>query len=68
MNNKKHYYFPDFYIKSINKIIEVKSEWTYTQDKERIRLKSQACIDKGYGFEFFIYDKYGKKIDNISTL
>ena len=29
----KHRYFPDIFIKSCNKIIEVKSEWTYSSDK-----------------------------------
>lgn len=67
-NDKLHYYFPDFYVKSLNKIIEVKSEWTYYQDVERVHLKGQACIDKGYDFELWVYDKFGVKINNIPIL
>ena len=32
-NEKRRRYFPDIYIKSINKIIEVKSSWTYKKKK-----------------------------------
>jgi len=33
-NNRKHYYFPDFYIPKWNLIIEIKSQWTLTMDKQ----------------------------------
>ena len=53
-------YFPDFLILSENRIVEVKSTWTYDRkgkDKELRKineLKRQACIDKGLNFEFMI--------------
>lgn len=53
-NNKKCRYFPDFFIKSINTIIEVKSEWTYLKQKERNECKRIACLDKGFNFKFII--------------
>jgi len=55
----KHRYFCDIYIISINKIIEVKSEWTYEVNKEKNILKAEACIKEGYDFEFWIIDKDG---------
>jgi hypothetical protein len=48
----EHSYYPDFYIKSTNTIIEVKSTWTYEKWKEKNELKKQACIDKGLNFKF----------------
>ena len=53
-------YFPDFYIKSENKIIEVKSIWTFDKKgrskklREQNELKKEACIKKGLNFEFMI--------------
>ena len=54
-DGKKHRYFPDFYIKSKNKIIEVKSDYTYKADLEKNLLKEKACLNMGYSFEFKIY-------------
>jgi hypothetical protein len=59
-NNIKKFYFPDIYIKSINKIIEVKSTWTYKTNENKCILKGKSCILKGYKFELWIYDKLGK--------
>jgi hypothetical protein len=56
----KRIYFPDIYIKSINKIIEVKSTWTYKTNEKKCILKGKSCIDKAYNFELWIYDKSGK--------
>lgn len=53
-NEKEHRYYPDFYIKSINTIIEVKSQWTYDNWRTKNELKRQACLDKGFNFEFMI--------------
>jgi hypothetical protein len=47
-------YYPDIYIPHENKIIEVKSTYTYESDLERNLLKRQACLDEGYLFEFWI--------------
>lgn len=49
-------YFPDLFIKSLNKIIETKSNWTYKVQKQRNEAKRQACIANGYDFEFFIWE------------
>jgi hypothetical protein len=56
-NNSKCRYYCDIYIKSINKIIEVKSDYTYNADIEKNTLKALACINAGYNFEFWIVDK-----------
>jgi len=55
--NKKHKYYPDFYIKDINKIIEVKSVYTYEIELSKNLLKEKACKDKGLKFDFVIISK-----------
>ncbi len=61
-NDKTKYYFPDIYIKSQDKIIEVKSSWTYEKDMEKNETKANACLEQGYNFEFWLYTKKGKKL------
>jgi transcription elongation factor Elf1 len=56
-NNKKHRYYPDFFICSKNKIYEVKSNYTYNCDLEKNKLKEQACLNAGINFEFIIINK-----------
>jgi hypothetical protein len=55
-NGKEHYYYPDIYIKSKHKIIEVKSNYTFYKDYDKNMLKKQACLEKGLNFEFMILD------------
>ena len=64
----KRFYFPDIYIKSINKIIEVKSTWTYKTNEKKCMLKGKSCIDKSYKFELWIYDKAGINKTIISKI
>ena len=61
----KHVYFPDFYIKSENKIIEVKSEWTLQLYRANVEEKAKATIHSGYKFEIWVYDGNKKKLDTI---
>jgi hypothetical protein len=49
-------YHPDFYVKSKNLIIEVKSWYTYKKDLKRNLLKKYACLNKGFNFKFYIWD------------
>jgi hypothetical protein len=52
--NKSRVFFPDIFIPYENRIIEVKSTWTYDKDLEKNLAKKQACLDQGYQFEFWI--------------
>lgn len=52
--DSEHTYYPDFYIKSTNTIIEVKSHWTFEKEKEKNLAKEQACKKRGFNFEFKI--------------
>ena len=48
--NKKHRYFPDFYIPKENLIIEVKSEYTLQKQWDKNQAKFQAVKDAGFNF------------------
>lgn len=59
INNKMKYHYPDIFIKSINKIIEVKSTWTYNSDIEGVVSKQESAILQGYLYEVWIFDNKG---------
>ena len=57
-DNKKHRYFCDILLHNEDKIVEVKSTWTYQRHEETIiPLKAQACIDAGFEYEIWIFDE-----------
>ena len=53
-DNKMHYYYPDIFIISENRIIEVKSSFTFSMHKNTNDLKRKSVEDKGFSFEFMI--------------
>jgi len=61
-NNKKCRYYCDIYIKKNNTIYEVKSTWTYSKDINDLSLKKQACIDFGFNFELYVFDRKGNRV------
>lgn len=62
INNKSHRYYPDIWLKSINKIIEVKSNYTYKLQLVKNIHKALATKKLGYNFEFWIYTPEKKKV------
>lgn len=60
LENNNHYYFSDFYIEKLNKIVEIKSTWTYDKNGKDQELKSlneikkKTVIDSGLDFELLI--------------
>ena len=65
-DNKPHRYFPDIFIISENKIIEVKSDWTYKLDKNKNILKQNSCLEMGFKFEFFIFNKKERLLNYLT--
>lgn len=55
LNGKHHFYVPDIYIKSLNKIIEVKSDYTASIDVKKQEAKKNAVIEHGIEFECWIF-------------
>lgn len=54
-DSKSHRYYPDIYIKSENKIIEVKSKYTLSKDTE-INSKKKSVLERDMEYELKIYD------------
>lgn len=61
----KRVYFPDFYIKSINTIIEVKSDWTLKLRSCRLQSKTEAVLKEGYKYKVLVYSSKKKCIKTI---
>ena len=55
-NDSNRKYFPDMYIPKLNMLVEVKSEYTYNQHKERNDLKIDAMYRSEYNFVVMIYN------------
>ena len=62
IGNIKHVYFPDFFIKSENKIIEVKSLWTLTLKRGNVKEKADATVKAGYKYEIWVYNDKKVKV------
>lgn len=58
---KKRKYYPDMYIVTENKIIEVKSKYTYETNISVNKEKRKASELLGIYFEFWIYNDKGEK-------
>jgi hypothetical protein len=58
IKNKQHRYFPDFFHKETNTIIEIKSSYTMNLNLDVNILKKERSIESGYNFIFIIDKKY----------
>lgn len=54
-------YFPDVLLP--DKVIEVKSIYTYEKDKENNERKFKACSEAGYDLEVWIYNRKGEIVE-----
>lgn len=54
--SKKHVYFPDAYVLSINTIYEVKSPFTLWRQPQKNLAKWKAVVEKNYIFQLNVYD------------
>lgn len=67
-NDKKRYYFPDIFLPHLNKLIEVKSTWTYKCKKDNVFEKEKATKECGYDYEFWVFDSKGKRLSEEELL
>jgi len=63
---KKHTYYPDMFIKKLNVIVEVKSEYTYLREIDKNHLKFTEVINSGYKLRIMIYTEKLEKIKDIT--
>ena len=66
-NNKERVYYPDFYYKPLNLIVEIKSTYIYNLHLEQNLIKAQTCIDKGYNFIFIIDKQYDEFKQHVNS-
>ena len=67
-DNVIHRYIPDFYIKSQNLFIEVKSTYTFYKNLWRNYKKAECVIDRGYNYILLIVSKPNKNKIKIEKL
>lgn len=60
--NKKRRHYVDIYIKSQNKCIEVKSEWTLKLQEKFMSYKQNSAKNIGYEYEIWVYNHKGEKL------
>jgi hypothetical protein len=53
---EKHKYYPDIFLKSQNTIIEVKSEYTFQHDEDKINACRKVIENSGYKFQVWVVD------------
>ena len=61
LNGDRRRYYIDIYIKSQNRIIEVKSDYTVSCKPENIYLKLKAAREAGYTCELWVYNANGER-------
>lgn len=59
---KTRYYFSDFYIPSLNLIVEIKNSYLAKKDKLKIDIKRKETIKNGYKWVMIIDKKYDMKL------
>jgi len=57
-NNEQRVYYPDFYIPSLNLIVEIKSTYFYNAYLDKNLAKQNACKEQGFNFIFIIEKNY----------
>jgi hypothetical protein len=62
VDENQRYYFPDIFIPKDNKIIEVKSTWTYKCKTDNIDLKKKATEENGYVYELWCFNAKGVRV------
>lgn len=64
-DGKEHRYYIDIYIKNENRLIEVKSDYRYEKDKDKIEFVWRTCVEMGYNYEVWIFDKHEELVELI---
>jgi hypothetical protein len=62
-DGKERVHFPDIFIPHLNKIIEVKSDYTYKINTDKILSKSDFAIKQGFDYEIWIFNHKGIKLN-----
>jgi hypothetical protein len=63
VNGKKRYHFPDIFIPHENKLVEVKSTWTFKNKADNVLLKKKFAEEQGFLYEIWCFDGKGKRVE-----
>jgi hypothetical protein len=66
LDGAEHRYYPDIFLKSKNKIIEVKSTYTVTQNIQKNIEKQHSVLNEGIGYEVWVVDGDGAILEKIT--
>jgi hypothetical protein len=66
-DGKTRSYFPDFYYRPLNLIIEIKSTYTYESNIDKNLAKRNAAIKAGFDFIFIIDKNYDEFINILNN-
>ena len=64
LNENEHIYHSDFFIPSLNLIVEIKNSYLAKKDKDKIAEKKQAVLNNGHNY-IMIVDKHYKFFNQI---
>jgi hypothetical protein len=62
---KSRNHYPDFFIKSKNMLIDIKSEFTYKVNKKTMQLKMRSAKKLGFDYKILIFDRKGDILQTI---
>lgn len=65
LKGAKHRYFPDIFLENENKIIEIKSDFTMEQNKEKNKMKHYGTKKLGFVHEFWVFNRQGILLKKI---
>lgn len=66
-NNEEKIYYPDFFIKNLNLIIEIKSSYWYNKFFDKNQAKINCCEKLGYNYLFIIDKNYSDFYINYAS-
>ena len=66
LSHRSCVHFVDFFIVSQNRMIEIKSNWTFELHRETVFVKQQAAKAQGFQYDIWVFDKTGKLVTSFT--
>jgi len=62
-DGQEHRYYVDIYIPKEKRLIEIKSDYRYKMDKDKLEFVWRTCVEQGYNYEVWIFNKDHEIVD-----
>ena len=59
----QHRYYVDIYIPKEKRMVEVKSDYRYKEDNDKLEFVWRTCVEQGYNYEVWIFDKHHEIVE-----